>query len=669
MNTYYKIYAIFDKKTDDICYVGITKNKLKYRLANHKKSKKSAAYAYMHFHGIDNFDIKLLETVKNDKELGFKREIYWTQFYSQFYQLQNKVLGNSHKFKENKQIKTNRDKINVVLLNNETHYFLEDAAKCFNVSEQSIVDVCFGKRKNDHGRIWCFKEEYEKLSEKEIYEKIMASHSRLNENAIICLTNKRIFYDINEASKITKINCNNICESIQKNRPCKFIENVPIIFKQADRFSIMIEMFKIFLITKNNRPLIVSMTRGSFNKSSILTKIKNFYKLEDDCYSVKLLKVCYDYSLAKDYVNYFIKIYSKKFDLMSKLPIDEKIKKLIYKEKISFNPKHILNATTGEVFANAKQASKHYHLRENNILLNCFNRTLYCGITSNNERMNWEFTKKDVTVNVDRIRKTKNINTNYFLYHIVYQNQVIYVGISNKQLDCLNINSSVDKFVENFDCSFKIIQYFTSKQEAIKAQIEDIKNHNNSFNTKHGRNYLNHLLKDSLEEKIILIKNKITHENIYVFSCKSNIIKHFHTNLSLLKLNKDDFIYEIVDYVNKKEAIEKLKPIYNKNINQDILLEVRKQLKLDIKKNRHVKCVELNLVFENLKKASFYMKCKTFHIGLHLYDLKDYAFTLKENHLHLHWVFTDEEANIFPSKTNRFDHNLLLIRKDKKERN
>lgn len=659
MNVYHKIYAIFNKKDNSICYVGITKNSLKARLSNHKKSKSSSAYAYMHFYGIDNFDIKLLEIVKNDRILGYQREIYWTKYYSQFYQLQNRVLGNSLKFNDKlPHVKSIEKDNEIVLLNNEHHYLLSEAIKKFYVNHQTIIDVCLGKKKNEHGRVWTFLKDYQTMTPQDIKNKIITSHSRITSKSIVCVTNGRLFTCIEDASKIMKIKENDIIFSIQNSEPCCYINKVPILFKKFNKFSYMEEMWKIFSIKQNNKPIFIGMTRKTFNESGIINRLNNFNIKINDC-EIEFLNFCYDYEIAKEKVNQFIKIYSKKYQLISKLPIDDRIKKLINKERTSLNPKHILCITTNEVFLSAEHAAKHYKLQANNILKCCFNRSHFCGTLNNGKQLKWKFTNQKIDVQNNQFQIKKNTKKyNYVLYQVAENNLPIYFGITNNKI---KLPKEVEKYAKIFNCTIKELQYFDSKQKALNAQIQIINDCKNSLFNNEGRKILNKKIKINSINYIVGIKND---KFVFIFTCKDNIEKHFHTHLTNLKKKhyfiNNDFTYQILceckenPYKKKQEFINLYKPLFNIIISNEIEHQAREQLKLD--KNKHVKCIELNLVFENLKCAAKAFKCKQFHIGKHLYKLKEYAFTLK-NGTHLHWMYTDETPN-----ADSFDTSLLIKR-------
>ncbi len=107
MELNYKIYALVEKITNNIRYIGLTKNPLKYRLSQHLRDRSiNHKTNWIKKIGVDNIDIILIEDGIKTKEEICEREIFFISKYRyDGFNLVNTTNGgegwNNTKFTEN----------------------------------------------------------------------------------------------------------------------------------------------------------------------------------------------------------------------------------------------------------------------------------------------------------------------------------------------------------------------------------------------------------------------------------------------------------------------------------------------------------------------------------------------------------------------------------------
>jgi len=105
-----KIYFLRNKLNNEIFYVGSTVTTLKARLSGHfAPSNSLKTKEYIEKYGKEN--IEIVEIEKVDIKFRYEREIYWTLFYKEKYNLVNIALGHGHKTSQETKEKIRRHHI------------------------------------------------------------------------------------------------------------------------------------------------------------------------------------------------------------------------------------------------------------------------------------------------------------------------------------------------------------------------------------------------------------------------------------------------------------------------------------------------------------------------------------------------------------------------------
>lgn len=176
----WKIYKIIEKASENVVYVGCTKQKLRTRFLQHLRGDTTATKDKLN---LMLHDIELIEVVNNRKD-AFIREKYWTEKFNKIYKLLNIRFGydgfignlnpmfNKHHSKKSKELismhklgksygEDFKKKISSVMAGNknprcrkvkciETNKifdFIKEAAKFYNINYQCISLNCRGKIK------------------------------------------------------------------------------------------------------------------------------------------------------------------------------------------------------------------------------------------------------------------------------------------------------------------------------------------------------------------------------------------------------------------------------------------------------------------------------------------------------------------------------------------
>ena len=126
----------------------------------------------------------------------------------------------------------------ICLTTNEIFECTKDAQRKYNIRDTSIRSCCNNITKTSGGMIWMYYDEYLESNEEKIKEKINRGNKKsfkgkesLNKKSVICLTTKKIFYTIVDASKYYNFSKSLIGKSIKDNKSCGKSIGLNLVFK------------------------------------------------------------------------------------------------------------------------------------------------------------------------------------------------------------------------------------------------------------------------------------------------------------------------------------------------------------------------------------------------------------------------------------------------------
>lgn len=216
------IYIIVNKENDK-CYIGQSVN-MRRRQLHHIRDLNKGTHDNIYLqrawdkYGKSCFEFNVLELC--DERLLNEFEIEYIKKYDSYnngYNLTIGGLGHRGYKLTDQQLKTKRESMTsripkIVLLNTgEIFDFISDAAKCYGVDSTSICGCCHGNRLsagdlNGDRLVWSFYDDYIKLSEIEIKEKINRAKLRnkgsmsTSSKSVVLLNNEMVFGSITEAA-------------------------------------------------------------------------------------------------------------------------------------------------------------------------------------------------------------------------------------------------------------------------------------------------------------------------------------------------------------------------------------------------------------------------------------------------------------------------------------
>lgn len=181
----YQVYALYDKRNDEIGYIGATTLRLcerikKHRSGHHEKSSR----IFVERIGKENLGIKLIEECSSEEEM-YTREVYWTNYYRTKYSLVNintgriiaketrKKISDAQKGEKHhwygknrpeetklKMRKSNPNCKEVLCIETQTFYpSISEAARQTGINVNGIFHACHGKYHTAGGYHWTFVEE------------------------------------------------------------------------------------------------------------------------------------------------------------------------------------------------------------------------------------------------------------------------------------------------------------------------------------------------------------------------------------------------------------------------------------------------------------------------------------------------------------------------------
>lgn len=122
--------------------------------------------------------------------------------------------------------KTSRNRV-VYCLNDDKKHSLDEAAKIYNISKESIMNYCKGGtkilgEKNGKPLMFIYFDDYEKLSKEEIEKIKEETMERFCKKRVVCLNNKKIYKTPSEVAKELNIHRANVTNHLKGRRmlPC-----------------------------------------------------------------------------------------------------------------------------------------------------------------------------------------------------------------------------------------------------------------------------------------------------------------------------------------------------------------------------------------------------------------------------------------------------------------
>ncbi len=240
----YKLYIIKNKINNKI-YIGQTKLSINKRWIGHKskanKGSKLVIHSAMRLHGIENFNVELLDTAISLEEANQKEYDLINEYNSKCPNGYNMVDGGNVEFlnatepksKEHKEKIKNSHMKNakpIIQFDIATGNFIKEWSSGKELlrngfTRQNIINLC--KSANNFGYIygfgWCYKEYYESIETKQILSNPKYNaHGRtircldLNNNIV------KIYYKIRDAAKELNCSPSSIQDCIQgRAKTCK----------------------------------------------------------------------------------------------------------------------------------------------------------------------------------------------------------------------------------------------------------------------------------------------------------------------------------------------------------------------------------------------------------------------------------------------------------------